>query len=134
MKKVSKIILINPDKKILLYQRDYRRNISYKGYWDLVGGTGEEGESELDTLERELREELPSCEIKNIWKLRTKYLKQRKIELTHFVGEIDIPEERVIIKEGTGRIKYFTFEEINNIRIPSHHRKFIRKNRKALEI
>lgn len=46
------------DKRILLVEE--------RGVWKLPGGTQEEGESELTTLNRELHEELPSIQPVNL--------------------------------------------------------------------
>jgi 8-oxo-dGTP pyrophosphatase MutT (NUDIX family) len=49
-----KAVLINQDKKILLLERHH----PYRGvYWDLPGGRLQRGESQLEALSREVREE-----------------------------------------------------------------------------
>lgn len=54
VKEAAKIFLINPGKEILLFLRDDNPKISYPGYWDLIGGVVEEGESYLEAIYREI--------------------------------------------------------------------------------
>jgi 8-oxo-dGTP pyrophosphatase MutT (NUDIX family) len=51
-------ILVLEDGRYLLQQRDDKPEIWYPGHWGMFGGSLDEGESELDALRRELREEL----------------------------------------------------------------------------
>ena len=51
-------ILVTPDHRFLMQHRDPVPHIWYPGAWGLFGGTIEPGESELEALRRELREEL----------------------------------------------------------------------------
>lgn len=50
-------ILVTPDGRFLLQRRDDVPHIWYPGCWGLFGGGIDPGESELDALRRELREE-----------------------------------------------------------------------------
>ena len=50
-----KALILNPDNKILLLERNHPS----KGiYWDIPGGRLLKGESQMDTLNRELKEEI----------------------------------------------------------------------------
>lgn len=49
-----KAIILNPEKKVLLLERNH----PIKGrYWDIPGGRLQKGESQMDTLSREVKEE-----------------------------------------------------------------------------
>lgn len=132
VKKVSKIILTNSKKQILLYLRDYKEGIPYKGYWDLIGGLSEVGESALETIKRECREELPNCKIRCIKELKTIYLPRRNVEITYFNGEVDSPIEKILLNEGK-KLKYFELKELPYIKLPSHHKNFIIEGQEELE-
>ncbi|MBI3513045.1 MAG: NUDIX domain-containing protein [Proteobacteria bacterium] len=51
-------ILVTPDRRFLMQHRDPVPHIWYPGAWGLFGGSIEPGESELEALRRELREEI----------------------------------------------------------------------------
>ena len=51
-------ILVTPDRRFLLQQRDELPGIWYPGCWSLFGGGIDPGETELEALRRELREEI----------------------------------------------------------------------------
>lgn len=55
-----KALIRNPNKEILLLERKSKSN---KNYWDLPGGRLQKGESLLQTLQREIREETGLNEI-----------------------------------------------------------------------
>ena len=58
MKKIAAIIIENTKGEILLYKRDNKPGIPFPGYWDLIGGHIEEGETPKEALVREIKEEL----------------------------------------------------------------------------
>jgi 8-oxo-dGTP pyrophosphatase MutT (NUDIX family) len=51
-------IIVTPDRRFLMQQRDDVPHIWYPGSWGLFGGGIEPGESELEALRRELKEEI----------------------------------------------------------------------------
>lgn len=51
-------ILVTPDNRFLLQHRDDIPHIWYPGAWALFGGGIDPGETELEALKRELREEI----------------------------------------------------------------------------
>ncbi len=130
MKKVSKIILINSKKEVLLHRRDNKRGIPFRGYWDLIGGGLEEGESYLEAIKREIKEEI-NCKVKNIEQLKTEYIPERKQELTHFVGYVNVSLEKITCHEGTGLVSFFKIDGLPK-KFPRFHRKFFMENRERI--
>ena len=61
--------LVRDGRVLLGHRRPDKR--AYPDVWDLPGGVMEDGESELDALARELREEL------GVWSARSDRLRQR---------------------------------------------------------
>lgn len=51
-------LIIESHGRILLQQRDFKDNIPFPGYWCLPGGHKEKIESPIETLVREIHEEL----------------------------------------------------------------------------
>lgn len=51
-------ILVTPDRRFLMQRRDEIPQIWYPGAWGLFGGGIEAGETELEALTRELKEEI----------------------------------------------------------------------------
>ncbi|MET7767441.1 NUDIX hydrolase [Nocardia sp. NPDC005366] len=54
----TQIILVNPDNQVLLYLRDDKPGIPYPNLWALLGGMIEDGETPLQTIIREIDEEI----------------------------------------------------------------------------
>ena len=52
-KRAVKIFLINKNKELLLHLRDKKKGIYYPGYWCLIGGGVDEGESIFEAIKRE---------------------------------------------------------------------------------
>lgn len=55
-KEACQAFIVNRD-KILLFHRDDKPGIEYPGTWNFLGGRLENGESPMDALQREIREE-----------------------------------------------------------------------------
>ena len=51
-------ILQNTRGEVLLHQRDEKPGLPFAGYWSMLGGKMEEGESAADAMQRELMEEI----------------------------------------------------------------------------
>lgn len=117
MKEIAAIILENDKGEFLLYLRDNKPGIPFPGYWDLIGGHVEEGETPEEALVREVKEEL-DIDLKE-------YTFYKKYEcLTGdayenikyiFTGKINIPIEEITLLEGV-RPKYFSRKEIPNVK------------------
>lgn len=117
MKEIAAIILENDTGEFLLYLRDNKPGIPFPGYWDLIGGHVEEGETPEEALVREVKEEL-DIDLKE-------YTFYKKYEcLTGdayenikyiFTGKINIPIEEITLLEGV-RPQYFSRNEIPNVK------------------
>ena len=57
MKEIAAIIFENDKGEFLLYLRYNKPGIPFPGYWDLIGGHVEEGETPEQALVREVKEE-----------------------------------------------------------------------------
>jgi len=135
MEKCSKIILVNPEKRVLLYLRDDVPTISNPGYWDLFGGHIENGETDLEAIQRELGEEanLSVKGIKKISILKTADDKGVEYKISMFTGKVHTKEEEIKLKEGQ-IARYFRTEELYNLKFNNDFRKFIIGHRKTLGI
>jgi 8-oxo-dGTP diphosphatase len=126
MKEIAAIILENDEGKFLLYLRDNKPDIPFPGYWDLIGGHIEEGETPEEALVREVKEEL-DLDLKE-------YTFYRKYEcLTGdayenikyiYYGKINLPIEKVTLLEGV-RPQYFSKEEIPNVKFANILKKIV---------
>ncbi len=138
MKEIAAIILENDAGEFLLYLRDNKPGIPFPGYWDLIGGHVEEGETPEEALVREVKEEL-DIELKE-------YTFYKKYEcLTGdayenikyiFTGKINIPIEEITLLEGV-RPQYFSRKEIPNVKfaniLKSIVMEYIQDNRPAID-
>ena len=117
MKEIAAIILENDKGEFLLYLRDNKPGIPFPGYWDLIGGHVEEGETPEEALVREVREEL-DIELKE-YKFYKKYdcLTGDAYENIKYIysGKINLPIEEITLLEGV-RPKYFSRAEIPDVR------------------
>lgn len=119
MRQVSLAFLTNQD-NILLYLRDDRPDISYPGYWALLGGEIEPGESPLDAVRREIREEI-GCEARGLILVRKFDVVNNPMCDDHtiylFSGKIDRKLEEMRLTEGQ-ELRYFTLEEFRTLKFP----------------
>jgi 8-oxo-dGTP diphosphatase len=117
MKKIAAIIFENDKGEFLLYLRDNKPDIPFPGYWDLIGGHVEEGETPEEALVREVKEEI-NIDLKE-------YTFYKKFEcLTGdayenikyiYTGKINLPIEEITLLEGV-RPQYFSKDEIPNVK------------------
>lgn len=117
MKEIAAIIFENDKGEILLYLRDNKPGIPFPGYWDLIGGHVEEGETPEEALVREVKEEI-NIDLKE-------YTFYKKFEcLTGdayenikyiYTGKINLPIEKITLLEGV-RAQYFSSEEISDVK------------------
>ena len=97
---VSVAVMINSDNQVLLGQRPYPK--SWEGWWEFPGGKIEKGETPLEALKRELKEEIGISVINaEKWIVR-KYAYEDYEVILHFYkvtqwsGNIEAKEEQKI--------------------------------------
>ncbi|MAF51013.1 MAG: hypothetical protein CMH64_02880 [Nanoarchaeota archaeon] len=125
-KKAVKIFLINPKREMLMQLRDDIPSIPNPGFWGLIGGEVENGESSLEAIKREIKEEI-NCPIKNITLLKEVDFPDRNVHITYFKGDISTLSSEIELTEGQ-EVRYFPFKEIYDLKIPTHLRQFLSKN------
>ena len=117
MKEIAAIIFENDKGEFLLYLRDNKPGIPFPGYWDLIGGHVEEGETPEQALVREVKEEL-DIDLKE-YTFYKKYvcLTGDAYENTKYIysGRINLPIEKVTLLEGV-RPQYFSRPEIPHVK------------------
>lgn len=96
---VSKIILLSKEKKILLLKSNMG---SYKGHWDLPGGHLQKGETHIQGLKREVKEET-GLVLKDVQKVF------KNNRMTYFKGEL--PSDKITLSKEHSEYAFFTFEE-----------------------
>ena len=111
--KSANIILLNPRGEFLLQLRDNKLGVDYPGYWGLIGGVGEKGETPLQTIKREIKEEI-GCKVSNINFLFETHLNPNV--LYTFQGEIKKEVKDIDLTEGQ-KIQYFKFKEIKELHL-----------------
>ena len=133
MKKVVKIILVNSEKKLLFYLRDNKKSIPYAGYWGLIGGGIKKGETLLQALKREINEEIPDCEIKDIKDFGKFFYRRLDTQVFIFKGKIDKPIDYVNSKLSEGQlVRYFDISDLENLRLPKPIKNFVYQNKKDI--
>ena len=125
-KKSVNVILVNSKKQILLHLRDNNPHILYPNYWACIGGGVEDGESELEALKREVKEEI-NISIENFQYLDKFYLRKHKIMVFFYIGRLDVSEEKIKLTEGQC-VKFFDPAEIKNLKILGFLKKIIYKH------
>lgn len=117
MKEIAARIFENDKGEFLLYLRDDKPGIPFPGYWDLIGGHVEEGETPEQALVREVKEEL-DIDLKE-YTFYKKYvcLTGDAYENTKYIysGRINLPIEKVTLLEGV-RPQYFSRVEIPRVK------------------
>ena len=118
MKTIAAIILENPNGELLLYKRDNKPDIPFPGYWDLIGGHVEDGETPEQALVREIKEEL-NIDFTNFVFFK-EYLCTEKDAYPNvkyiYAGIIDIPIDKITLLEGDYPM-YFKKEQIQSLDI-----------------
>jgi 8-oxo-dGTP diphosphatase len=128
MKKAVKIVIVNQEKELLFYLRDDKPNLSYPGWWDLIGGRVEKGERGIGEIKEEIE-----CEIENIMELGKIVVKKQGLNLEDwgvkiFRGDINLSLKDIKLNEGQ-KLNYFKLEDIRKIKFPFYYNDFILANK-----
>ncbi len=129
-KKSVAIILKNSKNELLLQLRDEKPEIVYLGYWGFIGGGVEDGETELQAIKREIKEEI-DCDIGPTKELGKFYLKKEDIIVTIFLSRIDKKIEEIKLTEGQA-IRFFDLEDIFDLKLVNVLKQFIIENKKEI--
>ena len=125
-KKSAISILVNPKGQILLQLRDNKPWIHCPNQWGFIGGGIEEGETEFEAIKRETKEEI-GLEIDNFQYIDCFYDQENKIDVSLFIGALDISAEEIKVGEGQG-VKFFYPSEINNLKMIKILKEMINKH------
>lgn len=105
-KEGTQIILVNARNEVLMYLRDDKPEILYPNMWSLLGGMIEEGETPLDTIVREIDEEIGiKLDPPQVHHVCTRDL-DFGIEHT-FTAQVEIDIDDVTLTEGQG-LRWFS--------------------------
>jgi 8-oxo-dGTP diphosphatase len=117
MKEIAAIILENDKGEFLLYLRDNKPDIPFPGYWDLIGGHVEEGETPEEGLIREVKEELDIDLKEYTFYKKYECLTGDAYENIKYIyyGKINLPIEEITLLEGV-RPQYFSRSEIPDVK------------------
>lgn len=128
-KNVAAIVLFNTSGEVLLQKKDMRYPW-FPGKWCLFGGSIEDGESPLEAIQRELKEEL-GCDFENLQYLFTQVYQDTSGEKirtgNHYIfkGTFKGAISQLHLSEGAG-FAFFSPEELANVPIVDHDLRAIR--------
>lgn len=118
------------DSKILLILRDNSTSIQNPNLWNLPGGGIEEGETEINALVRELKEEI-NLTIKNINYIdQTEYVDGNVVS-KFWVKIDDFEKQQLKLGEGQ-KMNFFTLDAILTLDIIPNLRSYIELNKENL--
>lgn len=101
------------DHKLLMTKRSLEK--SHPGKWEVPGGCSQIGETSIDTLTRELKEEV-NIDIKDNYKLLDTVM-YKKMFVDIYTSNIKVDLDKVSLqKEEVSDIKFFTKEEFLNMK------------------
>ena len=104
---------ISNDNKILMTQRSKEK--SHPGQWEVPGGCCQYGETNIDTVKRELQEEIGIKIEQNEFKLiGTELYKKQFVDIFQSNKNINL-KEIILQQEEVQNIKFVTQEEFNNM-------------------
>lgn len=129
-------ILVNPEGKILLQQRDDRPDLLYGGYWTTFGGGIEPGETPDEAVRRELLEEIELDLPMRFWKVMPFVVKFGVVEVSGenyvYVGQIGRAAEDITLNEGQA-LGYFGLDDLSELKIAFDFEPLFREVLAALE-
>lgn len=106
--------IINNDNKILIQKRSHKKRLE-PNVWAMTGGSVIKGESSLETLKREVKEEL-GIELKIDSAIKIKHYKTGNVWLDEYLVKQDIDLSKIVMqKEEVSDVKFVSFDEIEKL-------------------
>ena len=127
----SALILENKKGHFLLMLRENKKIIPYPGYWCFVGGLAKLGETKEETMLREVKEEI-NFDVKGYKFFRDFMFGFQRVSLFHVKSNYNLNDFE-LLEEGED-LKFFSFEEIQNLKIIPSHKTMINKFIQACDI
>ncbi|MBF0239025.1 MAG: NUDIX domain-containing protein [SAR324 cluster bacterium] len=118
------VILVNQCSRVLLNLRDLVPDILYPGYWSILGGHTEVGESLEMAAIREIKEEIGYSIPKMRVYAKTIDRAGQGDLVTLFIAEIDKRSEELELNEGR-KLAYFSCQEILHAHITPYHKEVL---------
>lgn len=116
--------IINSENKILIQKRAPEKRLE-PNVWAMTGGSVIKGESSLETLKREVKEEL-GIELKIDNAIKIKHYKTGNVWLDEYLVKQDIDLSKIIMqKEEVSDVKFVSFDEIEKL----YEENYFMKNR-----
>jgi 8-oxo-dGTP diphosphatase len=110
-------ILQNAQRQILMHQRDDKPGLHFAGYWSMLGGKIEEGESPEQAMQRELLEEISVTVPTAFWKVYDRPVSESLTIVQYvFTGPINYALSDMVLMEGQD-LKYFSAEALTTLPI-----------------
>lgn len=106
--------IINSEKKILIQKRAPQKKLD-PNLWAMTGGSVIKGESSLDTIKRETKEEL-GIELEVEKAIKIHHYKTGNVWLDEYIVEQEIDLNDVIMQlEEVSDVKFMSFDEIEKL-------------------
>jgi len=117
------------DHKVLLLLRDDKPECNYPLHWQIIGGGIEEGESPEEALLREVREET-TYEIKEFLFLEKVKGSKGEDVYRYLVKVKEDEKDKFKIGEEGLEVRFFSIEEIENLKLTPGTRKYFEERKK----
>ncbi|MFI0366237.1 NUDIX hydrolase [Actinomadura sp. 1N219] len=112
-------IIVNGAREVLLHLRDDIEGIAWPGYWSLLGGGCDPGETPADAIVRELHEEA-GLEVGNLAEAFAVHDEDGSGQMiSFFVGYWDGDEQALPLNEGV-KLQFFPPHQLSELTIPPY--------------
>ena len=116
------ILLLNRNNEVLLLLRDDKVDIPFPNMWDIPGGKIEDNEIPIETIRREMMEEMS---IKDLGEIQLfKIITSENITDYIFWKRLDLNTSEIDLQEGQ-RVEYFNLERIRKTRLAFNYNKVL---------
>jgi len=116
------ILLLNSNNEVLLLLRDDIVDIPFPNMWDIPGGKVEDNETPIETIRREMMEEMS---IKDLGEIQLfKIITSENITDYIFWKRLDLITSEIDLQEGQ-RVEYFDLEKIRKTKLAFNYNKVL---------